>query len=190
VRQAGQPFNPFRLFYGIYVPEAMLRCSLLSSGAKLCYGVLCRYAGEKGRCWPSQDQLATALGGGSVRNIRRQLQELESKGFIRVIQVGLQRNNEYEFLWHEIFDGSERTNPSGQDGTMQSAPDRTRLSGPSKKESLKESAAAKESASSSPNPSLFEREGRPQKALSRIQPDDVKPILEHLRISEKREAMR
>jgi hypothetical protein len=189
VRQAGQPFNPFRLFFGIYIPEAMLRCSLLSSGAKLCYGVLCRYAGEKGRCWPSQDQLATALGGGSVRNIRRQLHELESKGFIRVIQVGLQRNNQYEFLWHEIFDGSERTNLSGQDGTAQSAPDRTRLSGPSKKESLKESAAA-ESASSSPNPSLFTPKKRSSKGLSRIQPADAQPFLEWMRNSETRGAIK
>jgi len=93
VRQVGQPFNPYRLFYGVWIPEALLRFSDLTDGAKLCYGVLSRYAGDRGRCWPSQQELATALGGISVRNLRRHLKELESKGFIRVIQIGLQRSN-------------------------------------------------------------------------------------------------
>lgn len=190
MRQVGQPFNPFLVFYGIYIPEALLRYPGLSSAAKLCYGVLCRYAGDKGRCWPSQDHVATALGGVSVRNVRRHLKELESKGFIRVVQIGLQRNNEYEFLWHEIFTGSERTDLSAQDRTRPSAQDRTGQSAPSKKESLKESAAAKKSASSSPNPSLFKPEGRPMKTLSRIQPEETEIFLEWMREAERRGAIK
>jgi helix-turn-helix protein len=157
VRHTGQPFNPFRLFFGVFVPEALLRFSRLSAGAKLCYGLLCRYAGEKGWCWPSQRQLAEALGGISVRNTRRYLQELESEKFIRVIQVGLQRNNKYEFLWHEVFEGSERTDLSSQDRTGWSSPGRTRVAGPSEKESLKESVAR--TANPTPPPPLLTKGG-------------------------------
>jgi hypothetical protein len=32
--QVGQPFNPFRLFTGIFIPEALVRSSLVSPGAK------------------------------------------------------------------------------------------------------------------------------------------------------------
>ena len=31
----GQPFNPYKLFTGIFVPEALVRFRGLSSGAKL-----------------------------------------------------------------------------------------------------------------------------------------------------------
>ncbi len=185
MHQIGRPFNPFRVFYGIFIPEALLQYSEISNGAKLCYGVLCRHAGEKGRCFPSQEALAIPLGG-SVRNIRRYLQELESKGFIRIIQLGLRRSNRYEFLWHEIFDGSERTDPSGQDRPILSVPERTRPSGPLGRESFKKAAAARESASSSPNPSFFTDERRSNKSLSRIRPDEAEPYYEWLREREQK----
>ena len=43
--QIGEPFNPFRFFNGIFVPEALVRTKLVSAGAKLAYGRLVRYAG-------------------------------------------------------------------------------------------------------------------------------------------------
>ena len=33
--QAGQPFNPYGLFNGIHIPEALVRCKDLSPGAKI-----------------------------------------------------------------------------------------------------------------------------------------------------------
>jgi hypothetical protein len=51
--QVGQPFNPFRLFTGIFIPEALVRYKDLSAGAKLAYGRLARYAGHDGRCYPA-----------------------------------------------------------------------------------------------------------------------------------------
>ena len=49
--RVGQPFNPFRLFTGIFIPEALVRSELVSPGAKMAYGRLARYAGQDGRCW-------------------------------------------------------------------------------------------------------------------------------------------
>jgi len=34
----GQPFNPFRVFKGIFIPEALVRTNGISPGAKLAYG--------------------------------------------------------------------------------------------------------------------------------------------------------
>jgi hypothetical protein len=49
--QIGQPFNPFRLFTGIFIPEGLVRAKCISPGAKLTYGRLARYAGQKGQCY-------------------------------------------------------------------------------------------------------------------------------------------
>jgi hypothetical protein len=36
--QIGQPFDPFRLFTGIQIPEVLVRSCLVSPGAKMAYG--------------------------------------------------------------------------------------------------------------------------------------------------------
>ena len=51
--EVGQPFNPFRLFTGIIIPEALVRSNLVSPGAKMAYGRLTRYAGQDGMCFPA-----------------------------------------------------------------------------------------------------------------------------------------
>ena len=38
----GQPFNPYRLFTGIFIPEALVRSKLVSVGAKMAWGRLAR----------------------------------------------------------------------------------------------------------------------------------------------------
>jgi hypothetical protein len=38
--EVGDPFNPFRLFNGIFIPEALVRESGISVGAKVTYGRL------------------------------------------------------------------------------------------------------------------------------------------------------
>jgi hypothetical protein len=62
--QVGQPFNPFRIFTGIFIPEALVRSDLVSPGAKLAYGRLARYAGQDGRCFPAVETLAQEIGVG------------------------------------------------------------------------------------------------------------------------------
>jgi len=178
MRQAGQTFNPYRLFYGVWIPEGLLRYQGLSPGAKLCYGRLTRYAGDRGKCWPTQYELARELGV-SVRNVRRYLQELQSEFFIRATQRGLNRSNEYEFLWHKTFEGSERTNPSAPNGPESSSLERPRSASPSRRESFSsvESATTAESAARP----VFAVASRSKRGLSRIQPDDAKEIYEKLR---------
>jgi hypothetical protein len=99
----GQTFNPFRLFTGIFIPEAMVRYPHLSPSSKLAYGRLVRYAGEDGRCFPAVKTLAKEIGL-RERRTRSCLAELESAAFIRRdIQPG--RTTAFVFLWHQVFSG-------------------------------------------------------------------------------------
>lgn len=103
--RVGQPFSPFRLFHGIFVPETLVRTDAISPGAKLAYGRLCRYAGQDGRCYPAVGTLGSEIGI-SERQAQRYLAELERANLIRRVERfvdGAQVSNAFEFLWHSIF---------------------------------------------------------------------------------------
>jgi hypothetical protein len=103
--QVGQPFNPFRFFTGIFIPEALVRSALLSAGAKVAYGRLARYAGHNGQCFPAVGTLAEEIGVGA-RQAQKYLGELEKVKLIRRrarFLDGAQSSNAIEFLWHRLF---------------------------------------------------------------------------------------
>jgi Helix-turn-helix domain len=105
--QVGQPFNPFKLFTGIFIPEGLVRAKELSAGAKLTFGRLARYAGQNGRCYPAIETLAAEIGVGS-RQTQRYITELEREKLIRRVsrfsnQDNGQTSNFFEFLWHPLF---------------------------------------------------------------------------------------
>jgi hypothetical protein len=60
--RVGQPFNPFRLFTGIFIPEALAQSKVVSPGAKMAYGRLARYAGQDGKCFPAVETLGQEIG--------------------------------------------------------------------------------------------------------------------------------
>lgn len=76
------------------IPNGVLRDPRISTGAKVCYGVLLSYAWQKDRCFPGQDRLAFDIGV-SVRSVRTYLRELEQLGIVLVEQRGLTRTNVY-----------------------------------------------------------------------------------------------
>jgi hypothetical protein len=107
----GDPFNPFKLFNGSFIPEAVSRYRGLSPGAKLIYGRLYRYAGEDGSAFPGVPTLAAETGLGETQ-ARGYIKELEAKGFIAVDREnrhyrkdGSGGSNGYVFLWHKAFLG-------------------------------------------------------------------------------------
>jgi GntR family transcriptional regulator len=99
----GDPFNPFGMFNGIWVPESLVRCPEIPASAKLLYARLARYAGRDGRCFPSVEKLAVELGM-SARHIQRLLFLLCSANFLRKDAQyrpnGSQTVNAYVFLYH------------------------------------------------------------------------------------------
>jgi helix-turn-helix protein len=99
----GQHFNPYKLFTGIFIPEALVRYRGLTCGAKIAYGRLARYAGEKGECFPSIPTLATETGIGATQ-ARAYVHELSAKRFI-AIEARPGTSGVYKFLWHEAFAG-------------------------------------------------------------------------------------
>ena len=127
--RAGEPFNPFGLFHGVFIPEALVRSTRIPAGAKLAYGRLCRYAGENGRCFPAVGTLAREIGV-SDRQAQRYLAELERAQLIRRVErfvEGGQISNNIEFLWHHIFEARVTDGP-GEGVTDMSSPGVTDMS--------------------------------------------------------------
>jgi hypothetical protein len=75
-------------------------------GAKVAYGRLARYAGQKGDCYPSVKTLAAELAT-SERQTQRYLRELEKNALIkripRILESG-ETSSIYVFLWHPLFE--------------------------------------------------------------------------------------
>jgi hypothetical protein len=149
----GSPFNPYKIFQGVFAPYWILEHRGIGTGAKLCYIRLLGFAGKDARCYPSLETLGNSLGV-SDRQARDYVKELERAGLIAAEQRGLRRTNEYLFLWtaeleqliHSVPDGSDdpgaasdgpvgllgdqNSSSSGLDRNNCSAPDRNRSAVP------------------------------------------------------------
>lgn len=99
----GEVFNPYGMFNGVWVPESLLKCSDICVAGRLLFGLLARFAGRDGRCFPSVETLAKEMGM-SARQIQRLLTKLCRAGFLRrdpqYRSNGSQRSNAYYFLYH------------------------------------------------------------------------------------------
>ena len=111
--QIGQQFNPYRLFTGAFIPNALMQYTGLTQGAKLVWARLAQYTGEKGEAYPKIITLAKDVGV-EERQCQRYLKELENKKFIKVLRAEgfnkvLHKTNRYIFLWNEIFNVNVRS---------------------------------------------------------------------------------
>ncbi len=105
--RVGQPFVPYNLFIGAFLPEAVAASKVLNGTEKVCWAKLNYFAGKKGYCYPSLKTLAQSIGV-SVRQISRVVKGLEDKGFIArkapdPLQKGAYQTTCYYFLWHESY---------------------------------------------------------------------------------------
>jgi hypothetical protein len=140
----GAPFNPYRVFQGVFAPYWILEHRGIGSGAKLCYIRLLGFAGKDARCYPSLERLGASLGV-SERQARDYVKELERAGLIAIEQRGLRKTNVYLFLWTKELEQlinrvpGRPDDPDEPDGAAQqggpserncaSAPDRNSCSG-------------------------------------------------------------
>ena len=76
------------------VPNFVLTKKELSVGGKLAYAMLLKYAWADNACFPGQLKLAEDMGAGE-RSVRTYLKELETLGFLEVVQRGLGKTNVY-----------------------------------------------------------------------------------------------
>ncbi len=126
--RVGDAFNPFSLFDGALVPSEILRSPDLTPSEKLVFARLMQFAGGKGRAWPSIERVAEKVAL-SVAQARRCIAALESKGLIRrVPRSG--RSNEFEFLWHAIYEREPRSSMIAVPRSCMSALPQSSVSGP------------------------------------------------------------
>jgi hypothetical protein len=117
---AGEFYNPWRLFIGCIIPNAVSRSTELSSTAKLVFGKLCQYAGQNGQAYPSYKTLAGDVGV-ERRQAIRAVKELVDYGLIK--PVGRRKgdggftSNIYAFLWHQTFSDDGLTDPGDKNDT-------------------------------------------------------------------------
>ena len=88
-----------------------MRSREVSSGAKLVYARLCRYAGKDGVANPRLEELADEIAA-SKRSVQTYIQELEKAGLIESEQVGLGEPNRYYFLWSPMIEGTQDDPPA------------------------------------------------------------------------------
>ena len=113
----GEQFNPYRLFVGAFIPNALMQYTGISQGAKLIWARLAQYAGEKGEAYPSLETLANDIGVKKLQAIQY-LKELEKKQFIKVLRANgkdkfLHKTNRYIFLWNTILAGMQKHTSAG-----------------------------------------------------------------------------
>src|SRR6516165_5637618 len=70
----GSPFNPYKVFQGVFAPYWILEHRGIGTGAKLCYIRLLGFAGKDARCYPSLETLGKSLGA-SERQARDYVKE-------------------------------------------------------------------------------------------------------------------
>jgi predicted transcriptional regulator len=126
--RVGDAFNPFSLFDGALVPSEILRSPDLTPSEKLVFARLMQFAGGKGRAWPSIERVADEVAL-SVAQARRCIAALENNGLIRrVPRSG--RSNEFEFLWHAIYEQEPRSSMIAVPRSCMSALPQSSVSGP------------------------------------------------------------
>ena len=77
------------------VPNAILRSKKISMGAKMTYAALLSYAWQNDFCFPGQQRLGDDIGV-TRQTANEYIQELKTKGFIKITRKGQGRPNIYE----------------------------------------------------------------------------------------------
>ena len=99
----GQPFSPYGMFAGAFIPEGVCRYPGLKPGAKLALGRLYRFSGKDGRAFPAMETLGREIGLG-LKQTRRYVHQLEAEGFLRCDRPD-GKTSHYVFLWHPAYEG-------------------------------------------------------------------------------------
>ena len=76
------------------VPNFILESAKISTGAKLTYAMLLKYAWYEDHCFPGQDRLAKDMGA-CRKSINSHIQELQDAGFVSVRRQGQGKTNVY-----------------------------------------------------------------------------------------------
>ena len=112
--------NPYKLFRGIFIPDYLFKVEGINYTDMMVYGLLCRFAGEDGKCFPSQTTLAAKMKV-TRRTIEMSIARLKKAGLIEAHYSGETGTNWYRFLHHPAMDGLEREDTKGSQCTVSGA---------------------------------------------------------------------
>jgi len=98
----------------VQLPRVVLFSKSLSDGDKITHLLLLSFAWQDPTCFPSQGSLG-AMRGKTDRQMRRNLKNLQEKGFINIVQNGSARANTYEILCR-VGKGGQVIVPARGDG--------------------------------------------------------------------------
>jgi DNA-binding MarR family transcriptional regulator len=93
-------FDPVSSQGFVQLPKVVILNKDLSTGAKIAYAVLLKYAWEKESCFPGQERMAKDMGA-SRRSIVSYLKELEKVGYLKTERRGQGKTNIY-YLYCKI----------------------------------------------------------------------------------------
>lgn len=111
-REAGQRFNPYKLFTGAYIPRAILEYRKLSANAKLLWAKMAELSMGHDSVTATHKRLADGIGL-SPRSIPNAIDKLIEEKFIeKVLPSGTDRLDHvavtYFFRWHPIMESALR----------------------------------------------------------------------------------
>ena len=104
-----QTFAPRGRIHGPILPQFVLETSV-SFGAKIVYALLCNYASDSDRCWPSQATLAARLSC-SVSSVKKYLAELVGINLIQVRREHYRSSVYYLLQPAALKSASQETKP-------------------------------------------------------------------------------
>lgn len=105
-----QTFAPRGRIHGPILPQFVLETSV-SFGAKIVYALLCNYASDSDRCWPSQATLAARLSC-SVSSVKKYLAELVGINLIQVRREHYRSSVYYLLPPAALKSASQETKPT------------------------------------------------------------------------------
>lgn len=117
--EVGQPFNPYNMFHGIFIPTGLVEHSQVKDSVKILMGRLFMYAGRDGKAYPYRENLAKECGW-EIRKLDRVIKETKKIGLIKT-RPHITKNtenehtapSEYIFLYSSIYDeGNEAKIPT------------------------------------------------------------------------------
>lgn len=102
--KTGEPFNPYRKFQVVCIPDPIMEATWLTPIDKLVLGKLLRFAGKNGDCRPSHAALGRGCGL-TRRQVQRALGRLLE---CRLISAKARPGtaNRYVFLWHPAYENA------------------------------------------------------------------------------------
>lgn len=102
----GQRFKPHRLFTGVFIPDAIYGHPNLTATAKLIYGRLAKFQGERGEAYPAGTTLAEELGISERQAFEHLGNLVDEKLIEREPRKGT--STVYHFLWHECLEDTPK----------------------------------------------------------------------------------